>query len=769
MTNQIKKADIIEYLKNDKKNIDQIRSFFDCDLDYIKKLLDSLIDDNIITFYKKDNRYGLNKKKKYSFNEYNLSTDTIIESLKECAKPLNIISHELGSSLNDAKLLLDELINDDKVYKINSFYGEKYALIIEGTISKNSVGDLYFKDENYNLRIKDNDNNIYDGDLVRIFNDGENSHIIKLLEHSHKFVVGIFKKKSKTNKKTNITKTKYFIKSTMNRFDVDVIINEEDISNLVPDMILKADLIYQEDGTIVGKNIKVIGHKDDPGIDITEIALEYGFELEFPDEVMEETNTIPDYVYDIKGRVDYRNKKIFTIDGDDSKDFDDAISLEILDNGNYSLGVYIADVSNYVKWESPLDKEALKRGTSVYLADRVIPMLPHKLSNGICSLNENEDRLVLACIMEINKNGKLINYDINEGVIKSIHRMTYSNVNKIFDGDNKLIDKYNDIYEDLLNMKDLAEVLRNLRLKKGALEFDELEYKFNLDDNGKPIEIIKRERGISEKLIESFMLMANETVAYHMNIMNLPIVYRVHEKPIQDKLHETFNEIKTMGVDVKNIKNDIHSKEIQNILREIENNPNRFIISNMLLRSMMKAKYMGECLGHYGLAMNYYCHFTSPIRRYPDLMTHRMVKELLLHPKNDFDKKLKYYSSVIPEVSLRSSKAERRAIDCERAVDDMLSAWYMKDFIGDEFDGIITSITSFGIFVQIKNGIEGLILYKNCYGYYSYDSKNHQAVSFNKTYNLGDKVKVKLVSSNKLTKEIDFIFKEDSDYYYGEY
>ena len=558
------------------------------------------------------------------------------------------------------------------------------------------------------------------------------------------------------NRKTNVNR--YYIESSIPRFKVEANVLMDDVNNILPDMIVTAELKYYNNGTIYASNLKVVGHKDDPGIKISEIALEFGFNLAFNDEVKEELKYIPNAVNkeDLKGRRDFRNLDIITIDGDDSKDFDDAVYLEELPNGNYSLGVYIADVSHYVKEGSPLDKEALKRGTSLYLADRVIPMLPHELSNGICSLNPDEDRLVLACIMEYSKLGKLVNYEICEGVINSHHRMTYNKVNKILNGEQELIDEYSDIAPMLKNMEEFSKVLRELRHKKGGIEFDTIEYSFRLNSDGSPKEIIKRERMDAEKLIEDFMLAANETVAYHMNIMNLPIVYRIHEKPDQDKLRTTFQEVKSMGLDVKLTQNDIHPKQVQDALEKASDNPNKYIINNMLLRSMMKAKYSSECLGHYGLAMNYYCHFTSPIRRYPDLMTHRMIKKLLLHPTDKFDKELSHYSSIIPEIALKNSSSERRSVDCEREVDDMLYAWYMESKIGNIYQGTVTSIQSFGMFVEIENGIEGLILYRNCEEYFEYDEKHHIAYTDNEKYYLGKKVMVKCIAASKDERKIDF-------------
>ena len=390
-------------------------------------------------------------------------------------------------------------------------------------------------------------------------------------------------------------------------------------------------------------------------------------------------------------------------------------------------------------------------------------MIPHKLSDGICSLVEGEDRLVLACLMEIDIKGRLVNYDIKEGVIKSKHRMTYKKVNLILNNDKDLCEEYKDIVPMINKMHDLSKIIRNVRHKKGAIDFDTAEYKFKLTESGFPKSITKSERLDAEMLIEDFMLKANETIAYHMNIMNLPIVYRVHEKPDQEKLHQIFDVIKYLGVDVKTFKDDINPHDIQHLLEGLDDNPNKEIINNMVLRGMMKAKYSDKCLGHYGLQMIYYCHFTSPIRRYPDLITHRMIKKLLLHPSDYFLDDLTKYSNMLGDIAIQNSNSEKKSVDCERAVNDMLYAWYMSKHIGEEYKGIITSITSFGMFVEIENGIEGLISYRNMDGYFEFNEKTISASDGIRKYKLGDRVSIRVLSSNRLTRQIDFILSEDYD------
>ena len=749
---------IIKSLKESSMSYDLLKDVTNLSDDELKIALDELLDEEKIRLTKKSNVYKINKKRSSFYLEDEIEGDDLISLIKKGYTEIHDLSNKTKMSIAKLKGMLHEYVESGEVRHINGYRGDYYTIPVLARISVSEKGNVKAFvegiDKSFNIYGGDD---LYDSDTVSLLPLDNDEHIAvvdKIIERGHPFIVGIFK--AKMNRKTNVNR--YYIESSIPRFKVEANVLMDDVNNILPDMIVTAELKYYNNGTIYASNLKVVGHKDDPGIKISEIALEFGFNLAFNDEVKEELKYIPNAVNkeDLKGRRDFRNLDIITIDGDDSKDFDDAVYLEELPNGNYSLGVYIADVSHYVKEGSPLDKEALKRGTSLYLADRVIPMLPHELSNGICSLNPDEDRLVLACIMEYSKLGKLVNYEICEGVINSHHRMTYNKVNKILNGEQELIDEYSDIAPMLKNMEEFSKVLRELRHKRGGIEFDTIEYSFRLNSDGSPKEIIKRERMDAEKLIEDFMLAANETVAYHMNIMNLPIVYRIHEKPDQDKLRTTFQEVKSMGLDVKLTQNDIHPKQVQDALEKASDNPNKYIINNMLLRSMMKAKYSSECLGHYGLAMNYYCHFTSPIRRYPDLMTHRMIKKLLLHPTDKFDKELSHYSSIIPEIALKNSSSERRSVDCEREVDDMLYAWYMESKIGNIYQGTVTSIQSFGMFVEIENGIEGLILYRNCEEYFEYDEKHHIAYTDNEKYYLGKKVMVKCIAASKDERKIDF-------------
>ncbi len=670
------------------------------------------------------------------------------------------IKNQLKSSRKSLLPILEELVEEDIVFHTpgSLIYGLKKQGQIEVKPAGYGFISVDGEDKDYYVNAKELFN-VYDGDFVEFypFDDASkllNGKIIRVVRRSHTHIIGTYKKKFRKGK------LRPLIQSTDPRFDVKAIV-KKDLPDIEDGMIVYAELAYV--GTAIEANIlEVLGHKDDPGIEIRQIALEYGFQTEFPVEVAKELTLIADSVAEEQkmGRRDFRRELIFTIDGDDSKDFDDAISLTKNLDGTFSLGVYIADVAEYVKEGHPLDQEALKRGTSVYLADRVIPMLPHKLSNGICSLNEGVDRLVLACLMKISKEGNLVDYEICEGVICSRHRMTYQKVNLILDKNQEMLALYPELVEPLDQMLELSQIIRSKRVKKGGIDFDVKEYRFELDSLGAPISIIERTRDKAEKMIEDFMLMANETVAYHMNIMHLPCMYRIHEKPDQEKLLQTYAQIKALGGSVSESKKNISAKNIQETLRLAEDSAYKPIIHDLLLRSMMKAKYSDTCIGHYGLAMYYYCHFTSPIRRYPDLMVHRIIKRLLLHPK-DFEKDLLHFQELLGATAAQNSVSERNAVECERAVDDMLYAWYMEQRLHQNYEGIITSVTSFGLFVSLDNGIEGLVALDNMAGYYEYDPVSMSYRSGKKSYGLGQRVTVVVVGASRKTRRVDFMFLED--------
>ena len=459
-----------------------------------------------------------------------------------------------------------------------------------------------------------------------------------------------------------------------------------------------------------------------------------------------------------KTRTDLRNETIVTIDGDDAKDLDDAISLRRLKNGNYYLGVHIADVSYYVEEGSELDKEALARGTSIYLVDRVIPMLPHKLSNGICSLNPHVDRFAISCFMEITPQGEVIDHDIVESVINSTERMTYNNVNKILAGDKKLQEEYSHVCDLFFLMKELAEILQKTREDRGAIDFDTNEAKVLVDEKGKPTDVVLRQRGESDRIIESFMLVANETVAKHFKWLDLPFIYRVHENPKVDKLRKFSTISRTLGYTIKGSLEDIRSKELSKIVEASKGTDEHVIISTLLLRCMAKARYDEQCLGHFGLADEYYTHFTSPIRRYPDLMVHRLIRTYLFKKKLD-QETLFHFASIMQNVADQASSLERKAIDIEREVDDMKMAEYMEDHIGETFEGIVSSITNFGMFVELPNTIEGLIRMEDLVDdFYYFDDVNLQLIGkrTGRRFKMSDKVKIKVSAASKREKTIDF-------------
>lgn len=509
---------------------------------------------------------------------------------------------------------------------------------------------------------------------------------------------------------------------------------------------------------IKGNIVKIIGHRNDPGIDVLSVVHAHDAHVEFPQEVYQQIEQIPDSIdpTDIKNRVDLRNETIVTIDGDDAKDLDDAISLKKLDNGNYQLGVHIADVSYYVTEGSPLDKEAIQRGTSIYLVDRVIPMLPHKLSNGICSLNEHTDRYTISCIMEIDNQGKVVNHEILPTIIHSSHRMTYHNVNEILNCNKEIQMQYKDVVDLFFLMEELAMILRKKRDKKGAIDFDVNEAKVIVDKKGYPTDIVLRERGTSDKIIEEFMLCANETVAEHFKWLDLPFIYRVHEHPRLKKLQQFVSIVQPLGYQIKGSLEHVYPHELSSIIKASHGTAEHTVISTLLLRCMQKARYDEQCLGHFGLADEYYTHFTSPIRRYPDLLVHRLIRTYIFEHKIE---EISHYEEIIPYLAEQSSQREREAIDIEREVDDMKMAEYMSNHIGEEYEGIISSVTHFGFFVELDNTVDGLVHISTLLDdYYQYDEKRLMLVGemTGKTYKLSDKVKVRVVSCNKKEKTIDF-------------
>lgn len=515
-----------------------------------------------------------------------------------------------------------------------------------------------------------------------------------------------------------------------------------------------------------GKIIEIIGHENDPGVDILSIVKAYDMPMEFPDKVLEQANRVSTPVTqgDIDFRRDLRDILMITIDGEDAKDLDDAVSLSY-DGTNYHLGVHIADVTNYVQENSALDREALKRGTSVYLVDRVIPMLPHALSNGICSLNEGEDRLALSCLMTIDKNGGIIDHEICESVIRVDHRMSYNQVKKLVSEDGefdaleveKLRDTYKDILPMLYDMVDCAKALRGKRMDRGSIDFDFPECKIALDKAGHPIKIEPYDRNVATKLIEDFMLAANETIAAHFFWMELPFVYRVHGVPEGEKLDRLRTFLRNMGYYLKSVDQNAHPKEFQKLLEKIDGKPEEAMISRIVLRSMKQAKYSTECTGHFGLACEHYCHFTSPIRRYPDLQIHRIIKDELRG--NLTERKIRHYNEILAKVAEDSSSLERRAAEAERETEKLKKVEFMSRYIGEEFEGIISSVTGWGLFVELPNTVEGLVRMTSMIDdYYRFHEDTYELVgdATGKVYKLGMPVKVVVDDCDTFRKTIDF-------------
>ena len=513
-----------------------------------------------------------------------------------------------------------------------------------------------------------------------------------------------------------------------------------------------------------GKITEILGHVNDPGVDIMSIVKGYELPTEFSEKIMHQAERVASEVSeaDMAGRRDLRNVQMVTIDGEDAKDLDDAVSLT-KDGTQYQLGVHIADVTNYVQENSALDWEARERGTSVYLVDRVIPMLPHKLSNGICSLNAGENRLAMSCLMTSDEKGEVVSHEIVESVINVDRRMSYTSVKKILeDKDEAEIHEYEALVPMFELMRELAGILREKRKKRGSIDFDFPESKIVLDKQGHPIEIKPYERNVATKIIEDFMLIANETVAEHFHWMELPFVYRTHDNPDPEKIDKLSTFIRNFGYSIKSRQEEIHPKELQKLLAKIEDTPEEALISRLTLRSMKQAKYTIDCTGHFGLACQYYCHFTSPIRRYPDLQIHRIMKEQLRGRLNE--KRIDHYNALLPEVAKHSSEMERRADEAERETDKLKKVEFMERHIGEIYEGVISSITAWGVYVELPNTIEGMIHVSMLPGdYFYYDEETYEMVgqSTDIRYKLGQTLKIRVHATDKILRTIDFVIPQE--------
>ncbi len=653
---------------------------------------------------------------------------------------------KLINEMEDEGLIIRSRIND--YYLINQLQYYKGVLELNkrgfGFVKVDEDREFYIHDSNMKDALH-NDTVLIE--KIKSRGQREEGRVVRVLKRGKLRYVGEVKRGRKD----------YLVKADDQKFDKPIIVDAAHMHGAMPGHKVVVE-IKTFKPQIKGDIVKIIGHRNDPGIDILSIVHAHDVDIEFPKEVYEQIENISDEIdpSDIENRVDLRSELIVTIDGDDAKDLDDAISLKKLDNGHYQLGVHIADVSYYVTEGSPLDKEAIKRGTSIYLVDRVIPMLPHKLSNGICSLNPNTDRYTISCIMEINKQGEVVNHDILPTVIHSSYRMTYNNVNKILDGDQKLQQEYAPAVPLFFLMQELATLLRKVRDERGAIDFDVDEAKVLVDKQGKPTDVVLRKRGASDKIIEEFMLKANETVAQHFKWMDLPFIYRVHEQPKIKKLQQFVNIVKPLGYTIKGSLEHVYPNELNAIIHASKGTDEHVIVSTLLLRCMQKARYDAQCLGHFGLADEYYTHFTSPIRRYPDLLGHRLIRTFLF--KQDY-KQTAHFEEVIPELAEQSSYREREAIDIEREVTDMKMAEYMSEHIGEEFEGMISSITSFGFFVELPNTIDGLVHITDLTDdFYHYDEKQMILVGerTGRIFKLSDKVKVRVVACDKKERTIDF-------------
>ena len=547
------------------------------------------------------------------------------------------------------------------------------------------------------------------------------------------------------------------------KLPMDVFIGKGDALDAVEGHKVIVEITHWPSDTksATGMVTQILGHRNDPGVDILSIIYKHGITIEFPDEVLNQANNIPDEVQekDMFKRRDLREDMAITIDGADAKDLDDAIAVIKNDDGTYKLSVHISDVSYYVTENSPMDEEAYERGTSVYLTDRVIPMLPHKLSNGICSLNPGVDRLTLSCEMVIDQNGKVISNEIFESVIRSKERMTYADVFQIIDEkDEELSAKYAHIVPMLNDMADLAAILKNKRMERGAIDFDFKESKVLVDDEGWPTDVVIVERTVSERLIEEFMLAANETIAEHFHWLQVPFIYRIHENPKAEKLQRFFEFLTNFGVVVKGTGNDIHPRAMQEIVESIEGLPEEAVISTMLLRSMQQAKYFDESLGHFGLSTDFYTHFTAPIRRYPDLIVHRLIRTYLLE-KDVSAQTIEHWGARLSEIAAHTSERERRAVEAERDTTSLKQAQFMLDKIGEEYEGIISSVTNFGLFVELENTIEGLVHVSYMTDdYYRFDDRQMMMIGEHtgKQYRIGAEVTVRVVAVKPEESAIDF-------------
>jgi len=598
--------------------------------------------------------------------------------------------------------------------------------------------------------------------LVRISSKDPSGHrlegeVVRIVKRAVTEVVGLFQSHE----------TFGFVIPDDRRINKDIFVPREAFGGAVTGQKVVVRIVTYPEGRSLaqGEIVEILGHKDDPGVDILSIVRKHGLPEKFPEDVLAEAEAVPDTISEeeivSQGRRDLRGKTIITIDGEDAKDLDDAVNVEILPNGNWLLGVHIADVGYYVKENSALDREAYNRGCSVYLVDRVIPMLPHRLSNGICSLNPHVDRLTMTCEMEFDaRTLRRVRHDIYPSVIRSVERMTYTNVRKMLvDEDAELRERYAHILDMLERMRELALALREKRMRRGAIDFDLAEAKIIVDEQGKPVEVVKRERSIAEQIIEEFMLAANETVAEHFYWLKVPFLYRVHEEPDSEKMFDFVRFVGNFGYVVRGKGGSVHPRALQTLLEEIRGTKEETVISTMMLRSMKQARYDAESLGHYGLAAEFYTHFTSPIRRYPDLVIHRIIREALENGGTLPEHRMEQLGARMPDIARQSSERERVAVDAERDVEKMKKAEFMLDKIGEEFDGIVSGVTGFGMFVELGNTVEGLVRLSDMTDDYYHFHEQHMVLIGERTarvFRIGDEVRVRVARVNMEEHTVEF-------------
>lgn len=673
---------------------------------------------------------------------------------------------------NDKKVfrqVLDELISEGKIHldlkgKIKLL--SENILVGKFMATQKGFGFVRVEGETEDIFISaHNTKGAMDGDSVQISLDSHSSgkrregEVITILERGTSIIVGTY----------SSSKSFGFVVADNHKFTKDIYIAKADTKGAITGHKVVVEIIDfgNDSRNPEGRVLEILGHINDPGVDILSVIKAYGLPEEYPDAVMDQVENVEDEVAESEkiGRADYRDLQTVTIDGEDAKDLDDAITLTKEDD-IYHLGVHIADVSQYVTEKSPLDKEALKRGTSVYLVDRVIPMLPHKLSNGICSLNQGVDRLALSCMMDINGKGEIIEHRIEETVINVNRRMSYTSVHKIVEEkDEKEREEYKELIPMFELMYELAKILRSRRFKRGSIDFDFPESKITLDPKGKPLDVQIYERNNAHRIIEEFMLAANQTVAEEYFWLELPFVYRTHETPDNEKIAQLNTFVNNFGYTIKvGAEEEIHPKELQKLINNVGGTAEEALISRLALRSMKQAKYTTSCEGHFGLAMKYYTHFTSPIRRYPDLQIHRIIKENL-HGKM-IEKRIEHYNQILPEVTAQASSLERRADEAEREVEKMKKAEYMEQFIGESFDGIISGVTSWGMYVELPNTIEGMVRVADIPGdYYYFEEENYQMVGehTHKIYKLGQSIRVTVDAVDKILRTIDFVIADENE------